>query len=713
MQLRHVRRLLAAEPALRFTAGPSAAPPAHRAWSRHLRSVLTRLARVEHATPTVTQSTVSDEGELRREHLVLDSPQRGTFHGTLLAPRDAAHGPAVLVLGGKNARLDQLTGDVPPDHPDRNVAEQLALAGFVTLSLDHGIGGGLDEERRAGRDEGTLLAHAFALTGRSLLGALVGDALGALDVLRAHPLVDPDRVGLFGHSLGAAVALHTALLGDDRRLPLCAASHLGSYQALYERLLTGHEGAVLPGVLEYADLPDLYAAHAPAPLQLQYGTADSYLEPADARAAARRVEEAYAVAEADVEVHELAMGHGTHVGHATDFFTRALAKPHEAGSHAQQAEVPAQRIHFEVSQRRTVLDRVDAALASGMLTQGPQVARFEELSRAWTGTDTAAVASGAAALEIALRIIGVSGRTVLVPVNTFFATAAAAVRAGATVRFVDIEPDGLGLAPEALRTALDLHPDTAAVLPVHIGGIISPALDAVLPLCEERGIPVVEDAAHAFGATLEGRPAGSLGRFGAFSFYPTKVAISGEGGLLSAGSADDLEQVRRWRDHGKSAQGSTLHDRPGSNWRLSELHAAVGTVDLERFAATLTARRELAARYGALLADVPGIRPHPVPDAAGSNYYKYLAYPDPDGPLDRALLKKRLRERHGVALAGEVYDHLLCDHPYFVAEGRAAAQGPFERARWFARHHIALPLYPSLTEAEQIRVVAALRSELS
>ncbi|MEU6820019.1 DegT/DnrJ/EryC1/StrS family aminotransferase [Streptomyces atriruber] len=707
MQLRHLRGLLAIEPALRHA--KSAEEHAERA--RRVRAVVERLARVQRAPLGTAGSTPSVRDGLHRERLLLESPVRGTFHGTLLAPQDAAPGPAVLVLGGKNARLDQLTGDVPPDHPDRNVAEQLARAGFVTLSFDHGIGGTLDAERRAGRDEGTLLAHAFALTGRSLLGALTGDALGALDLLAAHPLVDPRRVGLFGHSLGAAVALHTALLTERHDIPLCTASHLGSYPALFERLLTGHEGAVLPGILEYADLPDLYGTLAPAPLQLQYGTADSYLEPADARAAADAVQEAYASAGADAEVHELAMGHGTHVGHAADFFTRTLTGPWSGET--SDADVPAQRIRFEVSERRTVLDRVDTALSSGILTQGPQVARFEELARPWTGRDTAAVASGSAALEIALRIIGVAGRTVLVPVNTYFATAAAAVRAGAAVRFVDIELDGLGLDPDALRAALDRHPDTAAVLPVHIGGIVSPALDPALAHCRQRGIPVVEDAAHAFGATLDGHPAGSFGRLGAFSFFPTKVAMSGEGGLLSAASADDLEQVRRWRDHGKSAQGSTLHDRPGGNWRLSELHAAVGTVDLERFAATLAARRALAARYDALLADVPGIRPHAVPAAAGSNYYKYLAYLDPDGPLDRPLLKKLLRERHGVSLAGEVYDHLLCDHPQFAAQRRQdAADGPFERARWFARHHVALPLYPSLTENEQIRVVAALRSEL-
>ncbi|MFH8294001.1 DegT/DnrJ/EryC1/StrS family aminotransferase [Streptomyces sp. NPDC018059] len=708
MQLRHLRRLLAAEPALRRAAADGT--EGQTATVRRLRAVVERLARVEPTPLAVTETRAFVRDGLHRERLVFDSPVRGCFHGTLLAPHGVARGPAVLVLGGRNARLDQLTGDVPPDHPDRNVAEQLARAGFVTLSFDHGIGGGLDEERRAGRDEGTLLAHAFALTGRSLLGALVGDALGALGVLAAHPLADPDRLGLFGHSLGAAVALHTALLAPRQGLPLCAASHLGSYQALYERLLTGHEGAALPGILEYADLADLYSALAPAPLQLQYGTADSYLEPADARAAADTVRAAYAAAGSSAEIHELPMGHGTHVGHAADFFTRALTG---AGDTAGN-DVPAQRVRFEVSERRAVLDRVDAALASGVLTQGPQVARFEELSRAWTGRRTAAVASGSAALEIALRIVGVAGRTVLVPVNTFFATAASAVRAGAAVRFVDIELDGLGMDPEALRAALDRYPDTAAVLPVHIGGIVSPALDAALVYCQERGVPVVEDAAHAFGATLDGRPAGGFGRFGAFSFFPTKVAVSGEGGLLSAALPDDLEQVRRWRDHGKSARGSTLHDRPGGNWRLSELHAAVGTVDLERFAHTLAVRRELAARYDALLADVPGIRPHAVPGGSESNFYKYLAYPDPDGPLDRALLKKRLRERHGVSLAGEVYDHLLCDHPYFVTEDhRMGGDGPFERARWFARHHVALPLYPSLTEAEQIRVVAALRDELS
>lgn len=718
MQADHLRRLLAGEPSMRCV--PGTAEQAARAAS--LRAVVDRLARVERAALVVTAGDTVVRDGLQRVRMSFDSRARGGFPGTLLAPEGSERRPAVLVCGGRNGHLDQLTGEVPADHADRNVAEQLARSGFVTLAFDYGIGGGLEADRLGSRDEGAVLAHAFALAGRSLLGALVGDALGALAVLSAHPLVDPDRVGLFGHSLGGAIALHTALLAP-RPLPLCTASHIGSYPALYGRLLTGHEGAALPGILEYADLPDLYAALAPAPLQLQYGTADPYVETADARAASALVGAAYAQAGpgagaeapapyeagkgAGAELLELPMGHGTHVGHAAEFFGRAFSGP--AGS---LAGVPAQRVHFGVTDRRTVLDRVDSALASGLLTQGPQVARFEELSRIWTGTHGAAVSSGAAALEIALRILDVAGRTVLVPVNTFFATAAAAVRAGAAVRFVDVELDGLGIDPDALRTALDRYPDTAAVLPVHIGGIVSPGVDGLLDLCAARGIAVVEDAAHAFGSTLGGRPAGSIGQFGAFSFFPTKVVTSAEGGLLTSAESDHLEQIRRWRDHGKSAQGSSLHDRPGGNWRLSEVHAAVGTVELERFAETLEARRTAASRYGALLDGLPGIRAHPIPAAAASNFYKYLVYPD--RLVDRVLLKKRLRERHGVSLAGEVYDQLLCDHPYFADRQEPSADGePYPRGRWFARHHLALPLYPSITEAEQIRVISALRRELS
>ncbi|MFI1254145.1 DegT/DnrJ/EryC1/StrS family aminotransferase [Streptomyces netropsis] len=706
MQIHRLRQLLSVERALGPAPGKAAGVDGFTAWSRRVRDVVDRLARAERGPVAATSEGPPEAADgLVRERLLFDSPARGRFRATALAPAGSGPLPAVLVVGGKNARLGQLTGEEPPDHPDRNIAEHLARSGFLTLAVDHGIDGGLAPDRLAGRDEGTVLAHAFALRGHSLLGALLGDALAALDRLRAHPRAAPGRAGIFGHSLGGAVALHTALLTDGPT-PVCVAGHLGSYPALFARLLTGFEGAVLPGILEYADLPELLGALAPAPLQLQYGLRDPYLDPADAREAARTVRRAYTAAGAAdlLDVLELDMGHGTDRESAAAFFTRALAVPVTPAT-----PVPAQRVRFTADERRTIADRVDDALASGVLTQGPQVTRFEALARTWTdGRDTVALSSGTAALEIALRILDVAGRTVLVPVNTFFATAAAAVRAGARVGFVDVELDGLGMDPDALRAALAAGGPVAAVVPVHIGGVVSPALEPLLEECRARGVPVLEDAAHAFGSRLHGRAAGAFGRFGAFSFFPTKVATSAEGGLLTGAGPEDLESARRWRDHGKSARGSTLHDRPGGNWRLSELHAAVGTVDLERFAPALAARRALAARYDELLVGVPGLRPYVPPKASESNFYKYLAYLD--DPVDRERLKAGLRERHGVALAGEVYDTLLCDQPFFRERGHGAA---FPRARWFAERHVALPLYPTLTEAEQIRVAAALRSELS
>ena len=319
------------------------------------------------------------------------------------------------------------------------------------------------------------------------------------------------------------------------------------------------------------------------------------------------------------------------------------------------------------------------------------------------------MSAGTAALEIALSIIGVASRTVLAPVNTFFATVATALRLGATIDFVDMELDGLGMDPDALRVALDRHDDVAAVLCVHIGGVVAPSLRAVLQECQARGVPVIEDAAHAFGSRLDGAFAGTFGRLGAFSLYPTKVLASAEGGILTGTSTVELDYARRLRDHGRTTYSATLHDCLGSNWRTSELHAAVGSAHLELFAGMQAERYRLAARYDEGIADIPGVRRYEFPAGVETNFYKYLVYLD-EG-VDRTELKQRLRHRHSIALPGEVYDTILCDQPYFAERGFATDRYP--AARWFAQRHACLPLYPDLSEAEQDRVIAALREELS
>ncbi|MEU8381808.1 DegT/DnrJ/EryC1/StrS family aminotransferase [Streptosporangium sp. NPDC048865] len=683
--------------------GPSAVDPAPGSplpdpAVRHaqVRRAVARLAAVRRVTLRVRSTRRREGGEPRVDHYLFEHEGRRELRAVMLAPPGPGPWPAVLVCPGRNATVERVTGLLPPDHPGRDVAAHLTRAGFLTLTLDHGVDGWAEPATLGGRDPGDVLDGTLRLRGGSLLAALAEDAGAALDWLGGHPDVAPGRIGLFGHSMGAAVALHAALLREEP-LPLCAASHLGTYETMIGRSLAWNQYVALPSVLRHADLPDLYAALAPAPLQVQYGTADGRLDPGDAKAAGERVVGAHEAA----EVLPLPMGHGTGLAEAADFFARSLAGPAPG-----TPDVPAARVGFDVRARLDVLDLVDDALASGALTLGPRGARLEALASREIGRGTAAVSSGSSALEIALRIVGVEGRTVLVPANTFFATAASAVRAGARVGFVDMEPDGLGMDPAGLRAALASHEDVAAVVPVHIAGVVADSLTEVLAECDRQGVAVVEDAAHALGSSLHGRPAGAFGRLAAFSLYPTKIITSGEGGLLGADGAD-LGRVRHLRDHGKRSFEENLHDDLGSNWRMSELHAAVGLTHLARLAEVLAERRALAARYDESLAAVPSLTRPAVPEGCATNHYKYPVLL-PEG-ADRAALKRRLRAE-GIRLAGEVYDVPLHRQPYFA---RHFGELSFPRAEAFAARHVCLPLFPGMTRAQQERVVRALRDALS
>ncbi|MFD9823635.1 DegT/DnrJ/EryC1/StrS family aminotransferase [Streptomyces violascens] len=366
------------------------------------------------------------------------------------------------------------------------------------------------------------------------------------------------------------------------------------------------------------------------------------------------------------------------------------------------------RVVFDEEQRRTMLARIEDVLASGALTQGKQVARFEAGVAPILGKRALAVSGGTAALEIALSIVGVRGGTVLVPGNTFFATAATAERLGATVDFVDLELDGLGMDPDSLRERLQAHRDVRAVIVVHLAGVISPAITGVLDECRQRGIAVIEDAAHAFGAEIGGVTAGSFGRLAAFSLYPTKVLTSVEGGILTARDDTDFNLADTLRDHGRTEQANR-HAWLGANWRMSELHAAVGSVLVERFAASQEQRTEQAKFYDERIIGLSRLTRYRPPAGVRSNHYKYVCLLKPE--VDRNALRRRLADKYGVGLAGEVYDIPLHEQPYF--RGRQSPGRYLRQAEWFCRHHICLPIYPGLTRFDQERVVEALWGELA
>jgi dTDP-4-amino-4,6-dideoxygalactose transaminase len=369
-------------------------------------------------------------------------------------------------------------------------------------------------------------------------------------------------------------------------------------------------------------------------------------------------------------------------------------------------KISAAPIWFPEEDRREILAAIDDVLVSGQLTLGRHGRAFEDEFAKLVGVKHAiAVNSGTSSLEIIFRALDVEGREVIVPTNTFVATAAAVMHAGGRVRFADVDPATLCL--DARRLEAALTPATAGVVVVHIGGMITPDIERIAELCRARGLWLVEDAAHAQGATYLGRQAGAFGVAGSFSFYPTKVMTSGEGGMIVTDDDRIAEEALIYRDQGKAGFYANVHTRLGYNWRMSELHAVVGLSQLRRLPEFIDARRKIAAVYDRALGGSEALAPLVPPAGSMSNYYKYVVFLR--RPIDRAELKKRLRETHGVPLTGEVYELPCHKQPVF----EALAPMPLPDAERACASHICLPMSPRMTAEEAEFVASTLRETVS
>jgi dTDP-4-amino-4,6-dideoxygalactose transaminase len=369
-------------------------------------------------------------------------------------------------------------------------------------------------------------------------------------------------------------------------------------------------------------------------------------------------------------------------------------------------QVPAARIVFSEGDKAEIAAAVTQILASGALTLGPHTSQFEaEFAAAHAAPHGVAVSSGTAALEIILRCLDVAGGEVVLPTNTFAATAFAVMGAGARPVFADV--DAYTGALNAATVEPWLTDATKAVVLVHIGGMISTAVHELRALCDARGVALVEDAAHAHGATLGGAYAGSFGVAGAYSFYPTKVVTSGEGGMILTADARIRDDARVYRDQGKAGFIGNLHVKEGYAWRMSELHALVGRVHLRRLPEFLAVRARVAARFDAALDACVGIDRIPPSPGSASNYYKYLAMPR--SGVDRNRLKKEMKERHGVSLSGEVYELPLHRQPVF----QSYARGSLPVAEEFCARHVCLPVHSDMSDIEVDHVIMSLRTALA
>ena len=337
---------------------------------------------------------------------------------------------------------------------------------------------------------------------------------------------------------------------------------------------------------------------------------------------------------------------------------------------------------------------VDAVLASGGMAQGPQVAAFEEEFSAQVvdGRHCIAVNSGTSAQHLAMLAMGIGpGDEVIVPSFTFAATANSVALTGATVVFADIEPDHFCLDPDAARAVMTSR--TRGIMPVHLYGHPA-AMDAFEEIAGEHGLLLIEDAAQAHAASLHGRPIGTWGDAGSFSFYPTKNMTSGEGGMVTTASEEIARTVRLLRNQGQERKYE--NEIVGFNNRMTDIHAAIGRVQLTKLAGW-TQQRQANAAF--LDANLSGVVTPPVAKGAVHVYHQYtIRVVD----HDRDAFAQELHERGiGSGVYYPIPNHRL------PAYARDIDLPQTERA---ARECLSLPVHPSLTRADLERIVEAVNA---
>ena len=356
--------------------------------------------------------------------------------------------------------------------------------------------------------------------------------------------------------------------------------------------------------------------------------------------------------------------------------------------------IPPAKPYFSQSDIEELKEDLGKILASGMLTLGDYTRKFEsEFAKFVNAPQAVAVNSGTSALEIALRALGLkNGDEVVLPTNTFGATAAAAIFAGGTPIITDISRNGLTIDSDILRQALTRR--TKGVIAVHIGGLICPDIEGMRELCSEKDLFLLEDAAHAHGSTIGNKKAGTLGSAGCFSFYPTKIMTSGEGGMITTTNEEVAESSRVMRDQGKEGFSSNRIVRLGYNWRMPEICAATGLVQLRHLPEFIQKRNAIAKAYDKTLEKL-GIERVVTPPNQLNNYYKYT-YLLPSN-INRDKFKAKCRER-GVAYGGEVYWPPLHIQPVFTSYLQTGAQ--FENADDLCQRMVNPPIFSQMTDQE-------------
>lgn len=361
-------------------------------------------------------------------------------------------------------------------------------------------------------------------------------------------------------------------------------------------------------------------------------------------------------------------------------------------------------------------EKVLEVIRSGWVTQGPQVAAFEEAFARFVGARHAvATSSCTTALHLALIAAQVGpGDEVICPSFTFIATPNVIRYCGAQPVFVDIDPETYNLNPDLLEALIT--PRTKALIAVHQVGLPMD-MDRVNRIAEKRGIRVIEDAACAIGAEYKGEKIGKPhGFLACFSFHPRKIITAGEGGMITTNDESVATRLRQLRHHGMSVSDLARHESQsvvieeyhelGYNYRLSDIHAALGLVQLGRVNEILKSRLEIAQRYTAVFGKIPYLKPPEVPAYAKHTYQSYILRLKPEAPISRdelmdLLLKRGIATRRGI----------MASHREPLYAG-SYAQVKLPETDAASRETLILPLYAQMEPEEQRYVISNIQEFL-
>jgi len=363
---------------------------------------------------------------------------------------------------------------------------------------------------------------------------------------------------------------------------------------------------------------------------------------------------------------------------------------------------PRAKPYFSVQDRVDIINKIEGVLRTGMLTQGKYVEEFENKFASKIGTKYAiATNSCTSALEIVIRSFGLKNKRILVPTQTFVASVNAIILSGNIPVILDID-DTMCISPEQIIEYINTESNVGAIMWVHMGGLVSPKFEKIKSICDKKDIYIIEDAAHAHGASLNHIKAGNLGHAGCFSFYPTKVMATGEGGMITTNNEKVDREARILRSH-----GTVRHDEKikgldygvnalyaSQNFRMTEISAILGLSQLHHLDAFVAKRNHIADRYRKGLTKVKEIKFLPQYKEAVYSYWNF--YCILDRSIDREQFAKSLLYDFGIQNAN-AYDppcHVQSLYKHYINKN------DFTVANDMLSRHISLPMYYDLLDKD-------------